>query len=239
MSMIRMTVSERLLERMKEADQDPKRIVAFGSSNTALTWGSNGMHNWVSWFGINIRETIGRHIAIVNQGINGDTTEHLIQRMERDVLSLSPKICMITIGANDAARRFEPQQYKNNMVHICERMREHHIIPVIQTYYYPLYESGPNGFKQLFEDFMELNREIGREMDIPIIDQYRYFERLYVQDQTVYSHIMRDWIHLNPIGQALMGEIASRAFGLPSLRIPNSMRETFDNMLLHMRVADD
>lgn len=50
------------------------RIVAFGSSNTELHWHSGGRHNWGDWLNINIRENIGRHMLVINQGICGDSS---------------------------------------------------------------------------------------------------------------------------------------------------------------------
>ena len=38
---------------------------------------------------------------MVNRGIEGDITEHLVKRFEADVLQLRPKLCIAMIGLND------------------------------------------------------------------------------------------------------------------------------------------
>ena len=46
---------------------------------------------------------LSRMIAgpVINAGVSGDTTTRALQRLERDVLSKSPDIVLITLGGND------------------------------------------------------------------------------------------------------------------------------------------
>ena len=46
---------------------------------------------------------LSRMIAgpVINAGVSGDTTARALQRLERDVLSKSPDIVLITLGGND------------------------------------------------------------------------------------------------------------------------------------------
>jgi hypothetical protein len=52
-------------------------------------------------------------------------------------------------------------------------------------------------------------------MKIPLIDQYKYFSPFYEKKPKTYSNLMLDGLHVNPIGNAIMGIIASRSFSLP------------------------
>jgi len=66
-----------------------------------------------------------------------------------------------------------------------------------------------------FPQFVEVNRTLSKEMNIPLIDQYQYFSPFYESDHENYSKIMLDGLHVNQIGNAIMGIIACRTFSLP------------------------
>jgi hypothetical protein len=77
------------------------RVIGFGSSNTEQHWHLLGHFNWFSWLGCSLREWVGRHVTMINQGINGETAEDLLKRIDRDVISFKPNLVIITIGGND------------------------------------------------------------------------------------------------------------------------------------------
>ena len=68
---------------------------------------------------------------------------------------------------------------------------------------------------QNFPEYMEIKRKISSERQIPLIDQYKYFSALYQNEKSTYSELMLDGLHVNPIGNAIMGLIACRSFFLP------------------------
>jgi hypothetical protein len=76
---------------------------------------------------------------------------------------------------------------------------------------------------QKFPKYMEIKRTISSERQIPLIDQYKYFSALYKNEKNIYSELMLDGLHVNPIGNAIMGLIACRSCYLPDpvfLEIP-------------------
>jgi len=68
---------------------------------------------------------------------------------------------------------------------------------------------------QKFPEYMEIKRTISSERKIPLIDQYKYFSALYQNEKNTYSELMLDGLHVNPIGNAIMGLIACRSCYLP------------------------
>lgn len=220
----------------KQHPQTSFRIIAFGSSNTELSWHSGGRHNWVDWLNLNIRTHIGKHVCVINQGICGEHTEDLLARIDRDVFSFSPSIVIITIGGNDAVHKFTPEQYTENLKKLCLLLLEKGIQPVLQTYYCPVYHEGIEGYQPLFESFVQANRAIAEELGLPLIDQYRYFAPYYKKCPAEYGKLMRDWLHVTPLGNLIMGIHASRAFGLPDFEIPEDVKYEVQTI---MRKMDD
>lgn len=215
-----MTTLEARLNHMKEQKEQSMRIVAFGSSNTELTWTCGGRLNWVNWLEMNLRSQIGKHVVVINHGIGGQTSPQLCARFERDVLSFQPQIVIITVGGNDAKKDVTPEQYKQYVKTMCTSLIDSGVLPVLQTYYCPIYDRLPAEYRPLFEANMEAKRELSASLNIPLIDQYHYFHPLYHEHPAQYETIMRDALHVNYLGQHLMGTIASRAFGLPDVQIP-------------------
>ncbi|MHA2398920.1 MAG: SGNH/GDSL hydrolase family protein [Promethearchaeota archaeon] len=214
---------EDLTNQWKLNPQKPIRIVAFGSSNTELHWHSLGHFNWFSWLASSMREWIGRHITTINSGIGGETSKDLLLRIERDVLSFNPNLVIITIGGNDTWKGLTIQEYQDFLTQTIEKIKKINAAPVLQTYYCLLYNNMDKVF-QKFPQFVEINRKLSNEMEIPLIDQYKYFSPFYEKDEKTYKKIMLDGMHVNPLGNAIMGVIASRVFSLPD---PFFMEKSF------------
>ncbi|MDX1775197.1 MAG: arylesterase [Desulfobulbales bacterium] len=71
-----------------------KNIICFGDS---LTFGTGAPPD--KSYPAQLAEMVAQ--PVMNAGIPGDTTARALQRLERDVLSKSPRIVLITLGGND------------------------------------------------------------------------------------------------------------------------------------------
>lgn len=214
-----MQTLEELRKKWQREKKTPVRIIVFGASNTELHWHSLGHHNWVSWLDCALREWVGRHVTMINQGISGETAEDLLIRIDRDVVSYSPTAVIVTVAGNDAMRGHSLDTYRKNMIEIIRIIQEIESIPILQTYYCPFYEDiAVEGFKQ-FPKYVEINRELASEKNLPLLDQYKYFYPFYENDRENYKGIMLDGLHVNPIGNSLMGIITCRLFYLPDPKI--------------------
>lgn len=223
-----------MINGWKDYQDKSFRIVAFGSSNTELSWWSNGRHNWVDWLYINFKANIGRNVTVINQGIGGDTTQQLLSRIDRDVLSFHPSMVIITIGGNDAIRGISLAQYIENLQQICSIVQKNNALPVLQTYYCPIYDDGMQGFEKLFGGIVQANRDISKKLGLPLIDQYSKLEPFYRKYPEDYKKIMRDWIHVNYLGNFLMALNASEVLGLPELEIPEDIEQDVRFLLTKM-----
>jgi lysophospholipase L1-like esterase len=209
----------------KRQKKNEIRIICFGASNTELSWHSLGHHNWVSWLDCALREWVGRHLTVINQGISAETAEDLLIRIDRDVISYSPTAVIVTVAGNDAMRGHSLDRYRKNMTEIIERIQAVDSIPILQTYYCPFYKDiSVEDFKQ-FPKFVDVNRALASEKELLLLDQYKYFYPFYENDRENYRKIMLDGLHVNPIGNTLMGIIACRLFCLPDPKILDESHE--------------
>jgi lysophospholipase L1-like esterase len=223
------------IQQWKEHPETSHRIIAFGSSNTEMSWSNAGRHNWVEWLNLNLREHIGKHVCVINQGIGGETTEDLLLRLGRDVLSFQPSVVIVTIGGNDAKKGIPLEKFSENLRKICSLIQDSNAQPMLQTYYCPMYHLRTDNFKGLFESFIEANRVLAKEMDLLLVDQYRHFEPFYRNHPEEYGQMMRDWIHVNHLGNLVMGMHISSKFQLPDLPIPQDIEQEALELIDQMR----
>lgn len=86
--------------------------------------------------GVNWNELLGR-TDIAERGIPGDGLRDYLNRMQF-VYRLNPKMCFIMGGINDLYTGYPPELILANYIKVVEALKEHNIIPVIQS---PLYVS--------------------------------------------------------------------------------------------------
>ena len=78
-------------------------IVAFGDSNTEITFHTDGRMNWVGLLDEAIFETYGNGAStLINSGKCGSSCQEGLQRLDRDVIRFDPDLVILAFGMNDA-----------------------------------------------------------------------------------------------------------------------------------------
>lgn len=217
--------------------QDEKRIhpvIMYGSSNTEIMSHSQGRLNWTLYLDMSIRENVGRQVAMINRGLCGDTAAGLLQRCERDIIWFNPSFVIVTIGGNDVWQGYPVLDYKDNLSKLASRLSDKGIDFAFQTYFCPVIKEMGEDYI-LFDHYMEAKREVCRNFGMPVIEQYNYFKPFHNGATDEYAKtLMADGLHLNPVGNAVMGILASRAFDLPDPPIANDIQESVYNSIKRM-----
>ncbi len=201
------------------------RLVAFGSSNTERASHTMGAHNWFDWLDVGLQVTYGRVHHCINAGICGETSRHLLARFDRDVAFYQPHAVLITIGGNDSApgHAMEEQEFRANLVELVRRVRSlPQALPILQTYYsFDLERIQPAHAARFTRD-MEVVREVAAATGTALVDNLARWEVLRVQEPHAFRALMRDTMHVNPLGNLLWGLDLCRLFGAPisPIRVP-------------------
>jgi lysophospholipase L1-like esterase len=209
-----------------------RRVVAFGASNTEVLWHSRGRHGWVNWLEVALRGYVGRHVTVTNAGVSGDSTEDMLARFERDVLPLSPSLVIVTAGGNDVTQ-FPCERFTANLAEIVERVRACGAAVVLQTYYSMVTAEAVEAYRD-FPAFMQAEADLAARLGAPCIDQHSWFHPWYAADPDAYKGIMLDALHLNPAGNAVMGTLCVRGFGLPDPQLPQDLEAAVADALHRM-----
>ena len=99
-------------------DSQGKSIVCFGDSLTAGVGATTG-HDYPS----RLSELLGREV--INAGMNGDTTEAALRRLDADVLRHDPLLVIVLLGGNDFLRKGPKETTFQNLEEIVKHIESH------------------------------------------------------------------------------------------------------------------
>lgn len=99
--------------------------------------------------------------AVYNRGISGDTTDRLLERLEENVLNISPKNIVLLIGTNDIGRGLPLSMTVENVNAIIEKAKaQNPQINFILQAVYPINEDMRDRFeKRSNEKIALMNKE--------------------------------------------------------------------------------
>ncbi|MGG1555599.1 GDSL-type esterase/lipase family protein [Paenibacillus ferrarius] len=186
------------------AHQVPVDFVFIGDSITHM-WELNG------YFG-------RRGSLVVNRGIGGDISSHVLRRFEADVIQLKPKHVVIKIGVNNfwaldgatAEQRKTAEQIMPDLVQDIQDMmikaKEHDIIPVICSILPTnMPQSGNNALRN--ESIRQVNeqlQQIANEQGAIYVD---YHSRMTTEDGLqLRDELADDGLHPHVLGYDIMAD---------------------------------
>ena len=143
----------------------------------------------------------GKNVAVLNKGIDGDTTSGMLERYSRSVAPEEPDFVIIWAGINDLYAGLSIEQIHNNIKELFERTTGILSIP-ISCSLTPVLHS-----KQINRKIKQLNYLIkGSCSDLEII-----FIDLYNETSDNSGNLLpeysSDGVHLSQIGYSLVGEV--------------------------------
>lgn len=130
---------------IQNTDATGRNILCFGDSLTFGTGASEG-NDYPSRLAARI------DLPVINAGVPGDTAADALERLDRDVLSRSPRMVLLTLGGNDLKNGVPREEAFNNLRAIVERIQEAGALVVIGGVDIPFYG---RGFGEAYEDLAE------------------------------------------------------------------------------------
>lgn len=118
-------------------------VISFGDSLTYGTGADPGM---------DYPSQLSKMIAkpVINAGVPGDTTARALKRLQRDVLSRSPDMVLITLGGNDLKNGVAKDIAFKNLKHIVESIQGQGARVIIGGLKFPMRDRGfARGYKDL------------------------------------------------------------------------------------------
>ena len=190
--------------QLMEAGQ-PVRIVCFGDSITGVYYHTGGRRAWCDLLGVALNRIYPKGpIEMINAGISGNNTAAALKRMEADVLSHNPQLVVVMFCMNDVAG-LRPEVFQGNLTEIVRRARDRRAEVVLMT---PnsIYPDDPRRPPSRVVQYVEIVRQVGRELGVPVADCFRAYEEIRDLDRRAWVHLMSDTLHPNLRGHKLFAE---------------------------------
>ena len=130
----------------KKGEITSRTIICFGDSLTYGTGAGDGM---------DYPSQLSRMIAkpVINAGVPGDTTSRALRRLERDVLSKSPDLVLITLGGNDLKNGVARELAFENLKSIVESIQNTGAKVILGGLRFPIRDRGfGRAYRQLADD---------------------------------------------------------------------------------------
>ena len=168
---------------IRNTNPSGENIICFGDS---LTYGTGATKK-----GMDYPSQLARMInrPVINAGVPGDTTATALKRLEKDVLTRSPRIVLITLGGNDLKNRVPREKTFDNLRTIVQSIQDAGALVIVAGIDMPFWD---RGFGNAYEDLCD---ELGALL-IPNIFKGIMGKR----------HLMSDPIHPNDAGYALFAQ---------------------------------
>jgi len=193
------------------AGAEPVRIACFGDSLTGVYYHTGGRRAYADLLAIALKRIYPRaKIETFNAGISGDTTRGALERIDRDVLAHRPHLVTIMFGMNDMTR-VPPDEYRANLAEIVARCRQAGAEVILCTS--NSVRETPGRPMQTLERFMQIVRELGRELSVPVADCFAAFEARRAADPAEWSLLLSDEIHPNMDGHKRIAEKIAATLG--------------------------
>ena len=173
------------------------------------------MHKYRKWTADS--SSVDNPVLCLNAGISNHTTDELLARFDRDVAPFKPDLVILSAGLNDAnpRRGVSTERFRANLRELKMRVNDLDGDVLFQTFYYcdtkKLAEVRLDWLTNL-APYAAIIREAAGEL---LVDHFTRWERLYKHDVAAFRLLMRDYMHLNPEGNAVIGLDLARALELP------------------------
>ena len=180
----------------KSSTSNMKKIVLIGDSITE------------SWKGYS-PEFFAENPYLINKGVGGETTPQILDRFNRDVVSLKPELVIILAGINDIAQNTGyisiPETF-TNIINMVEIANSHNIAPVLCS----VLPASKIVWKPEIESadlVIELNEKLKgycKENNIVYVD---YFSSMVGENKELRSDLTYDGVHPDKKGYLIMEKI--------------------------------
>lgn len=196
-NVLEMPLLQQVISRGEESDMksSPIKLVGLGDS---ITYGYP-YEPELSWFNMTANQL---HIDYINRGINGDTTDGMVSRFDRDVICYNPSHLVIMGGTNDAYSEVPVEQVLYNISEMVVTALKNGVIPIIGL---PI-PCNELAKEKLLKQYREQMRQYALDNNIEVIDFHKAMvdaSGLEIKERMHY-----DGLHPNKAGYKVMAGVA-------------------------------
>lgn len=147
---------------------------------------------------------------ISNAGVSSDTSAGALARLQADVISKAPDICVLMLGHNDYAQGVSINTYISNMTQIITQLLNANIQPVVLN---GILMRGTSQYIDGFRAYIEALETIANAFNIGIVDilrEYAYGYLYLYQSGSTFQSLYVGNIHQTKAGHQFIADICLR-----------------------------
>ncbi len=188
------------------AEGENLRIVAFGSSSTEGVGASKPSASYPARLQAILDNALPGKVTVLNRGVGGEAVDEMVRRIDRDVLSAKPDLVIWQTGSNDPLRNVPLDHFKAETRAALARMRDAGVdVMLMEPQWCPRLDGTPGA-----EGFRDAVREIGEEMDVPVIRRSEMMREWVASDRIERKDLFApDGLHMADGGYALLAREAA------------------------------
>ena len=209
---------ERIARHFAGPDQTaPWCWLFYGDS---ITHGAKHTYGWRSFpeiFAERVRGEIQhRQDIVINTGISGNTSVHLLQEYDWRCRHWHPQAVFLLIGINDIVQLDDIALFSDNLVQLVRQIRADGAIPILQTYP-PIqkHPENPRYWKRYQEmpAYNEAIRQIAKREDLILVDHDQHW-REFASDPEALAAKLGESIHPGAFGHLEMAKEIFKKFNI-------------------------
>lgn len=168
----------------------------------------------IGYGGVTASDTFARKIGlangyavadIINAGVSSDTSAGVLSRLNADVISHAPDVCVVCIGVNDWATGVTVSAFKSNLASIISQLKSANIKVVVFT---DNMNRGNNAQFIAYSAFIDATKEEAAAANCPLID---FYSRMCVEAMVgAHTALYADMIHLSIAGHTYWANFAAK-----------------------------
>ena len=185
------------------------RVIALGSSSTEGTGASTRLAAYPERFDREMdRLYPGKDFQVVNLGKGGELAEHMIVRLQRDVIPQRPALVLWQTGVNDVISGVDLEAFRLTLEAGIASLKAANIaVVLIDPQFYPRSTTVPH-----YEKYVSTMHAVAQAHRIPVFRRYAIMKHLIASGQhSVDKFFWRDKFHLNDVSYGCLAELMAAA----------------------------
>jgi len=185
------------------------RVIAIGSSSTEGQGASNKQAAYPERFDREMDRLFpGKDFQVINLGKGGELADHMLARLQRDVIPQRPALVLWQTGVNDVISGVDLKSFQVTLEAGIASMKAAGIeVVLIDPQFYPRSTTVPH-----YEKYVSTMHAIAEAHRIPVFRRYAIMKHLITSGQhTIEKFLWRDKFHLNDISYGCLAELMAVA----------------------------
>ena len=182
----------------------PLRILAIGSSSTRGAGASAPSRTYPA----RLEAELARRFPLAgsdvwNDGVDGEVAAETLERMKRELASISPDLVVWQVGTNDAMAQVDPAAFRATLRDGIAWLRSQGVdLILMDPQFCPRVAKEP-----VYSAYVDIIGEVARDMGVPVMRRYAAMRYWANRTRTPQTMLAGDSFHLNDRGYACVAEV--------------------------------